>query len=345
MTAKSNDLNARKQTAFTTKKIIAAALSKLPAGSNGFSLISNEKLLSLYAVMLQCRMIEERMRTLFPQSKALSLGREASAVGVTIDLLPQDALVPSYCDLTPAFAKGVPLEQIVSHLKARALHPAATGKSKITAPPTGTTPAHFTYEPLSVHASSSAIATQLNIAAGLALANKLQDNGKIVVVFSSIEAGVLPVSWLGPWLEALKSAGEQSLPILFVSQNHLSGEAAGHRRSVASGRNALDTQAYGFPTIPVDGSDVVAVYRVASESISRIRQGRGPTLIDCQSFNVPTQSTSSRTGKRPTDDAIVGIEEYLTRKGLFSQELKEQIVAAFGKEIDAALAGYSSRRK
>ena len=53
MTAKSNELTARKQTSVTTKEIIAAALLKLPAGSNGFSLISNEKLLSLYAVMLQ----------------------------------------------------------------------------------------------------------------------------------------------------------------------------------------------------------------------------------------------------------------------------------------------------
>ena len=341
MTAKSNELNARKQTSVTPKKIIAAALSKLPAGSNGFSLISNEKLLSLYAVMLQCRMIEERVHVLFPQCRAASLGREAATVGATIDLLRQDALVPSSSDLIPAFVKGVPLKKIFSHLMARAAGSDSAKPSSV--------PVHFAHAPLNVLTSSTTIAAQLNIAADLALARKIKDDGKIVTVFSSIEAGIHPASWLGPWLEALKFAGEQSLPILFVSQNHLSGEAAGHRRSVASGRSALDTLAYGFPTIPVDGIDVVAVYRVASESISRIRQGRGPTLIDCQSFNVPAQSARTRAGKKPVarkhDDPVVSMEKYLIRKGLFSKEFQEQIVAAFGKEIDAALAGSVSHRK
>ena len=43
-----------------------------------------------------------------------------------------------------------------------------------------------------------------------------------------------------------------------------------------------ETPTLAFPTITVDACDVVAVYRVASESIAHARQGFGPTLIDCQ---------------------------------------------------------------
>jgi hypothetical protein len=32
----------------------------------------------------------------------------------------------------------------------------------------------------------------------------------------------------------------------------------------------------------VDGNDVVAVYRVASEAIAHARNGHGPTVIDCR---------------------------------------------------------------
>ena len=39
---------------------------------------------------------------------------------------------------------------------------------------------------------------------------------------------------------------------------------------------------YGYPGIIVDGQDVVAVWRVAQESIHRARNGAGPTLIDCR---------------------------------------------------------------
>ena len=53
---------------------------------------------------------------------------------------------------------------------------------------------------------------------------------------------------------------------------------------------------YGFPGIIVDGSDVVAVWRVAQESIHRARNGAGPTLIDCRMESArirwPTWSTT-----------------------------------------------------
>ena len=37
-----------------------------------------------------------------------------------------------------------------------------------------------------------------------------------------------------------------------------------------------------FPEYVADAGDVVAVWRVAQESIYRARNGSGPTLIDCR---------------------------------------------------------------
>jgi TPP-dependent pyruvate/acetoin dehydrogenase alpha subunit len=64
---------------------------------NGFSLISNEKLIAIYTAMLRCRLIVQHSRTLAKsnlasRSHASTLGREAAAVGVSIDLRRTDRL-------------------------------------------------------------------------------------------------------------------------------------------------------------------------------------------------------------------------------------------------------------
>ena len=55
----------------------------------------------LYAYMLKCRMMEERIRTLYRQGQFAgnyfsAVGQEATEVGATLDLLPEDAVAPSH---------------------------------------------------------------------------------------------------------------------------------------------------------------------------------------------------------------------------------------------------------
>src|ERR1035441_640146 len=55
----------------------------------------------LYAYMLKCRIVEERIRTLFRQGKFggnyfAAVGQEATSVGTILDLLPEDTVAPSH---------------------------------------------------------------------------------------------------------------------------------------------------------------------------------------------------------------------------------------------------------
>jgi TPP-dependent pyruvate/acetoin dehydrogenase alpha subunit len=263
-----------------TKEQNAAAL----AGNNGFSLISNEKLLQLYATMLKCRLLAERAQVLFPQARldidAAVLGREAAAVSVAIDLLPEDAVAASPNDLIVHFIKGEPLDKIFARLSAPA--------------------------------DAQELAAQLSFAIGAAQIDQTEKNGRLAVAFSSGDSGFSH--------EALNTAGAQRLPILFVCQAGISGEQA------PTGAAETAAQLCGFPCIPVDGSDLVAVYRVATEAIAHARKGNGATLIEC-SFD-----------RSAAHDPIVKMEAYLTRKGLFSEELKLEVAAGFKKELDAAIA-------
>src|ERR1039458_3942485 len=171
-----------------TNEQSAAAL----AGKPSFSIISNEKLLQLYAARVKCRALEERVQILFPRSKLTgkrgSASREAVAVGVAIDLLPEDTVAASPGDLVVNFiwneVQAQPLNMIFARLNSRAARPSR--------------------------------AAQFKLAAVAAQANKAAKNGKIALAFSSNGSGFS--------LEALKAAGDRQLPILFVCQSRLPAE-------------------------------------------------------------------------------------------------------------------------
>jgi TPP-dependent pyruvate/acetoin dehydrogenase alpha subunit len=121
----------------------------------------------------------------------------------------------------------------------------------------------------------------------------------------------------------LKFAGVHTLPILFVSQSTPPTEPSLLDPQINARRIPLKTKAYSFPTITVEGNDAVAVYRVASEAIAHARKGDGPTLIECQRWQV--------------GDPLLNMEKYLIRKGLFNEECKWQVAAGFSKELDSAI--------
>jgi TPP-dependent pyruvate/acetoin dehydrogenase alpha subunit len=309
----------------------AAVPAGAPPGSNGFSLISREKLLELYTTMVKCRLLEERAGVLLKQSRFTggydaAVGQEASAVGVTIDLRPEDTLIPSHRDFIVNFIVGAPLDKMFAQLIARAAHP-VKGPSA---------PAELGDAP--VNARSSTIAAQFSIATGVALANKTKKNGNVAVAFCGEGS-----AWLPSWHETLNVAGKDELPILFVCQNNLGAEPGRNKLQVED--IAQEAEAYGFPGIAVDGNDVVAVYRVAHECIDRARQGRGPTLIECRTDRCIGNSGIDQLKCRDPEevahwtaqDPITNMEKYLTAKGLYSAEMSQEVVDSFNKELDAAI--------
>ena len=131
-------------------------------------------------------------------------------------------------------------------------------------------------------------------------------------------------------LELLRAAAAERLPILFVC-----------RLKSAQKNIAAKALAHGLPAMPVDDHDVVAMYRVTSEAIEHARRGNGPTLIECMPWAVSG-------ARRPAADAIRNMEEYLSRKGLFSAERRAQAKAQFEQEMEKAAAHggrYAARAK
>jgi TPP-dependent pyruvate/acetoin dehydrogenase alpha subunit len=287
-----------------------------PTGKNGFSLISDEKLIDLYTNLLKCRVFEQRAASVLKQDSptvnhSAIGGFEAAFVGVAIDLVSEDTI--SFCDseYLIGLIKGVPLGTIFGAL-------AANGRPhRPSAPPGSSDSDQWT----------SFSQTAMNSAIGAALAHKTAKHRKVTVVFA--RDGVDD-----SWREALEIARVNGLPMIFVCRENPNAAAKARSQAIRNVEEPL------FPSITVDESDVVAVYRVGYEAIARARQGRGPTLIDCQPFRPAGQLKAKRntSGKiHASQDSIRNMEGYLRGKGLFSPPLKKKIVAGFTKELDAAI--------
>lgn len=243
------------------------------------SLLNAQKLKALYAAMVKCRMLQEKLD---PTARGRertahsgpAMGAEAVLAGTVCDLLSGDCIAPSPRSSLARMVRGAPLEEIFSaHAKAR-------------------------QEP-------QAGPLQLGIGAGLALALKRQKQSNVALCL--LDEDLLANDG---WKEAVAFAAERKLPLVCMVET----------RSIAEELRAA-ADGCGAPAITVDGSDVVAVYRVMQEATRRARQGHGPTLIE---------------GKLQGADPLDFMENYLTKRGLWSDAWREKLVADFRTELQRA---------
>lgn len=263
------------------------------------SLISDARLIEIYAAMLKCRML----RKFAGAAKLRALGTEAVAAAVSIDLSSEDRIVSSAPHLMAALAKGVPLATLLpprnsAHTSERDQALCACG---VLAAPAADATAHF--------------------AAGIAFAGKLAKLRAVTIVFlDSTDAK-------SQGREIFDFALAHDLPVIFVRQ------AAGLRAPDPARSRSASTRSLpsGLPVIPVDGNDAVAVYRVAHEALAHARRGSGPTLVDCVSVHLP--------GERKQDsDCIARMEHYLAAKGLRPDRIHSKVTGKFTRSLEKAAA-------
>lgn len=217
------------------------------AGKNGHSLISSEKFRQLYAALLKCELLEERLSRLPAEKADGSPSLVPAAVGMTLDLEREDTIVHTPQIFAASLVKGVPAEVLLHHLN--------NGKSSGGA---------FAYIEAGVlMPTSTSPGVPAGLAAGVALANKMAKNRKIAVAFIEGDASALKEC-----KEAFELSSAHKLPVLYVIQARLD----------RSDEKLVAKLGELFPVIAVDAHDPVAIYRVAQESVYRARDG-GPSLI------------------------------------------------------------------
>jgi TPP-dependent pyruvate/acetoin dehydrogenase alpha subunit len=236
--------------------------------------IGKDLLLQMYRSMQRIRQFESRVRDLamaneVPGFVHVSIGEEASAVGICAALRKTDRITSTHRGHGHLLAKGGGLKPMMAEIFGK-----RTGYCKGKG---GSM--HIVDFSLGILGANGIVGAGLPIATGSALAAVIAGRDDVTACFFGDGA-----SNEGTFHESLNLAAVWKLPVVFVCENNGFGEFTPMATVTSVKDIAVRAQAYDIPGHIVDGNDVLEVYRYASEAVARARSGQGPTLLECKTY-------------------------------------------------------------
>jgi pyruvate dehydrogenase E1 component alpha subunit len=288
--------------------------------------LSDAKLVELMERLVWGRTYDTRVTILNRQgllgNYAPSGGQEASQLASQFALEKGDYLLPTYRDLPPLVQHGMPLKQAFFWYKGH-----VTGNMF---------PHDFAAMPAQV-----IIGAQYTQAAGVALGFKKRNNNKVVMTYIG-DGGTSQ----GDFYEGINFAGAFNAPAIFIVQNNLFGISTPRSKQTKARTLAQKAIAAGIPGIQVDGMDPLAVYTAVKEAREYAIAGNGPVLIETMTFRYGPHTMSDDPKRYRSQelveewqkrDCLIRMRNFLTEKGLWSEEKENEVIEATKQQIKEAL--------
>jgi pyruvate dehydrogenase E1 component alpha subunit len=250
----------------------------------------------------------------------LSIGQEASAVGLCLELRRSDLITSTHRGHGHCIAKGAdPRLMFAEFFGKDAGYCRGRGGSM-----------HIADVESGNLGANGIVGGGIPIATGAALALKQQKRDDVVICFFGDGA-----SNEGAFHEALNMAALWHLPVVFVCENNKYGMSVSTERSMAVPHVADRASAYAMPGVRVDGNDLMAVLGAGRTAIARARSGAGPSLIECETYRIRGHSRSDRNRYRTKEE----IDSWKARDPITALEAASRVAGLLsGTEIDALRA-------
>ncbi|MBA7692972.1 Acetoin:2,6-dichlorophenolindophenol oxidoreductase subunit alpha [subsurface metagenome] len=232
--------------------------------------MNNKTLYLLLYKMLRIRLVEEKIVELYPEQEMrcpthLSIGEEATAVGVCENLKEYDFVFSNHRSHAHYLAKGGSLKALFAELYGK-----TTGCSKGRG---GSM--HLIDLSVNFLGATPILGGTIPIAVGAALSSKMQNKNNITIVFfgdAAVEEGIFH--------ESLNFASLKKLPVLFVCENNLYSVQTPLADRQPKREIYLVGKAHAIESHQEDGNDVIKVYERTEESIEKIKAGEGPVFLE-----------------------------------------------------------------
>jgi pyruvate dehydrogenase E1 component subunit alpha len=254
---------------------------------------SKNELLDLYKQMLLIRRFEERAGQLYGLGLIggfchLYIGQEAVAVGLQSAMkVGRDSVITGYRDHGHMLAYGIDPKLIMAELTGRE---AGISKGK------GGSMHMFSVEH-GFYGGHGIVGAQVSLGTGLAFKHQYSgDGGTCLAYFGDGAANQ------GQVYESFNMASLWNLPIVYVIENNRYAMGTSVTRSSAQTDFSKRGISFDIAGEQVDGMDVHAVKAAGERAVQLCREGKGPYILEMQTYRYRGHSMSDPAKYRSRDE-------------------------------------------
>lgn len=286
--------------------------------------------------MIEIRSFEDRCRDLFAEGVVsgtthTAQGQEAVSVGIAAALRPTDKVTCTYRGHGHALALGMEPVTVMGEILGRTVGSiGGVGGSM-----------HLCDLDIGLLPTFAIVGAGIPVAAGAALTAQVLGSDDIgVAIFGDGTTNI------GAFHEALNLASIWQLPALFVIENNVYGEYSRYNVTTPIKDLAPRADSYAMPWKIVDGQDVDAVTAEVGETVSDIRAGSGPRLIELKTYRYAGHSRSDAAAYRPEGefdawlerDPIDRFSARLVSEGVLTSEDIDQLRTKVSDSIEESVS-------
>ena len=292
--------------------------SRKSAGKKGQA-PSADDLFHYYRQMLLIRRFEEKAGQLYGMGLIggfchLYIGQEAVVVGMMATASSNDSVITSYRDHGHMLACDMDPKGVMAELTGRR---GGYSKGK------GGSMHMFSREK-NFFGGHGIVGAQIPLGTGLAFAHQYKDDGGVCHAYcgdGAINQGQI--------YESFNMAQLWKLPVIYVIENNRYGMGTAIERASATTELYRRGDSFGIPGAKVDGMDVLAVKAAAEKAANRCRTGKGPFILEMETYRYRGHSMSDPAKYRDKEEV-----SKVRKESDPIDKLRDKLIAA--KDADEA---------
>ena len=289
---------AARKTATGTKAAAprAASARKTPAIAS----LGKDADLAAYREMLLIRRFEEKAGQMYGMGLIggfchLYIGQEAVVVGMQMATKTGDQVITGYRDHGHMLACGMDPKGVMAELTGRR---GGLSKGK------GGSMHMFSVEK-QFYGGHGIVGAQVSLGTGLAFANRYRGNDNVSLTYFGDGAANQ-----GQVYESFNMAELWKLPVVYIIENNRYAMGTSVSRASAQTDFSKRGISVNIPGEQVDGMDVRAVYAAAQRAVQWCRDGKGPYILEMQTYRYRGHSMSDPAKYRSKDEVQRMREEH-----------------------------------
>jgi len=248
--------------------------------------------LQAYRDMLLIRRFEEKAGQLYGMGFIggfchLYIGQEAVVIGMQMAQIEGDQVITGYRDHGHMLACGMSPRGVMAELTGRR---GGLSKGKGGSMHMFSKEKHF-------YGGHGIVGAQVSLGTGLAFANRYRANNNVSVTYFGDGAANQ-----GQVYESFNMAALWKLPVIYVIENNRYAMGTSVSRSSAQTDFSQRGLSFNIPGFQVDGMDVRAVKAAGDLATEWCRSGKGPIILEMQTYRYRGHSMSDPAKYRTKDE-------------------------------------------